>query len=80
MINIDKLLTLKEFPLFLKYLRISFIDNLSLLIPFAVLMYLFFDKFYLFLIYILIYILIVGFVQYRLDKRIWLVLKENKKS
>jgi hypothetical protein len=78
MIHIDEIIKLQEFPSFLKYLKFSFIDNLSLLIPFFILIYMFTDKFYLFILLLISYIFINGLIQYRLDKQIWLALKDKK--
>lgn len=80
MINIDEIIKLEKFPSFLKYLKMSFIDNLSLLIPFFVLIYMFTDNFYKFIFLLISYIFINGFIQYRLDKKIWITLNKKEKD
>lgn len=76
MLNIDKIEKLKEFPSFLEYLKISSLDNLEILLPFIIIVFIFSNSIINFLLLFFVYLIANGIMQYRIDKKIFNVLKK----
>lgn len=76
MLNIDKIEKFKEFPSFLEYLKISSIDNLEILLPFIIIVFIFSNSIINFLLLFFIYLIANGIIQYRIDKKLFNVLKK----
>lgn len=76
MLNIDKIEKFKEFPSFFEYLKISSIDNLEILLPFIIIVFIFSNSIINFLLLFFIYLIANGAMQYRIDKKLFVVLKK----
>lgn len=76
MLNVDKIEKFKEFPSFFEFLKISSIDNLEILLPFIIIVFIFSNSIINFLLLFFIYLIANGIMQYRIDKKLFNVLKK----